>query len=102
MSVLVVSFVVFGIGLYGVLVRRDFVGVLASIEVMIGGSLLLLVSLGSWSAYASPGGGGRVESTALLVMVLAAAEAAIGLALVVAVSRASRTTRVDEITEVRG
>lgn len=102
MSVLIVALAVFGIGLYGVLVRRDLVGVLASIEVMIGGALLLFVVGGAWSAAPVAGDGGRVEASALLVLVLAAAEAAVGLALVVAVARAAKTTRVDEITEVRG
>jgi len=98
-SILVVTVGLFGVGLYGVLTRRDLVALLASVEVMIGGALLLLVTLGAAQASAADGG---VEATALLVLVLAAAEAAVGLALVVAVAKAARTTRVDELTEVRG
>jgi len=98
-SVLVVTMSLFGIGLYGVLSRRDLVGLLASVEVMIGAILLLLVALG---AARGVGADGSSEATALLVLVLAAAEAAVGLALVVAVARAARTTRIDELTEVRG
>lgn len=97
MSALAVSAALFSLGLYGVLVRRDLVAVLACVEVMIGAPLLLLVSVGAANA-----GGARVEAVALLIIVFAAAEAAVGLALVVAVARASRTTRIDELTEVRG
>ncbi len=97
MSVLILSATLFALGLYGVLTRRDFVGVLASIEVLIGAPLLLLVGLG-----AAFGGGAGIEAVGLLVIVLAAAEAAVGLALVVAVAGRTRTTRVEELTEVRG
>lgn len=97
MSFLVVSAALFGIGLYGVLVRRDMVAVLASIEVMIGAPLLLLVGLG-----AASGGGARIEAVSLLIIVFAAAEAAVGLALVVAIARTARTTRIDELRQVRG
>ncbi len=97
MSALAVSGALFAIGLYGVLVRRDLVAVLASIEVMIAAPLLLLVSLG-----AAAGGSSRVEAVALLLIVLAAAGAAVGLALVVAIARTARTTRIDELRQVRG
>lgn len=83
-------------GLYGVLTRRDLVAILASIEVMVGGALLLLAGLGAaWMPRAA-------EAVTLLFIVLAAAEAACGLALVVVVARRARTTRVDELTEVNG
>jgi NADH-quinone oxidoreductase subunit K len=96
-SVSAVAFGLFAVGLYGVLTRRDLVGVLASIEVLIGGPLLLLVGL------AGPfGGGPDIEGIGLLVIVVAAAEAAVGLALVVAVARSTGLTGLDELREVRG
>lgn len=88
---------VFGIGLYGVLTRRDLIGVLASIEVMVGGALLLLVMFGA----AMPSGSAAAESIALLFLVVAAAEAGVGLALVIAVARTSGHTIVERLTEVR-
>ncbi len=97
MSALAVGGALFAIGLYGVLVRRDLVAVLASIEVMIAAPLLLLVSLG-----AAADGSSRVEAVALLLIVLAAAGAAVGLALVVAIARTARTTRIDELRQVSG
>lgn len=92
-----VAAALFAIGLYGVLTRRDIVAVLASVEVMLGGALVLLVGLGAGGSDAV-----RVEGIALVVLVVAAAEAAVGLALLVAVARRSRRTRIDELTEVRG
>ena len=94
-----VSCLLFAIGLCGVLVRRDIVAVLASIEVMLGGALLLLVGLAATLNTAQPM---RAHGMALMVLVVIAAEAAVGLALLIAVARQNRTTRIDELTEVRG
>lgn len=99
MNVVVVSCALFAIGLCGVLVRREIVAVLASVEVMLAGPLLLLVGL----AGSSPGAtSGRVHAAAVTVLVVIAAEAAVGLALLVAVARHTHRTRIDELTEVRG
>lgn len=98
----VLSAALFGLGLYGVISRRDVIGVLVSLEVMLGAATLQLVTLGSGAAAIEGSGLARAEAAALLVMVLAAAEAAVGLALLVAVWRRSRRTRVDQLTEVQG
>lgn len=97
MSVVAVAAALFAGGLYGLLTRRDIVAVLACVEVMLGGALVLLVGLG-----ASGPGAVRVEGIALLVLVVAAAEASVGLALLVSIARRTRRTRIDELTEVRG
>jgi len=99
MSLLVVVAAMLALGLYGVLTRRDVVAILASVEVVIGAGLVLLTGLGAWSSIE---GADSVHGAALLFLVLAAAEAAVGLALLVAVSRRMRTTRIDEMTEVKG
>ena len=96
MNALVLSAALIGLGMYGVLTRREIVAVLASIEVILGGSTLLLVSYGA--ALRSPG---VAQGYALLVLVVIASEAAVGLALLVALLRHGRS-RTDEITEVRG
>jgi NADH-quinone oxidoreductase subunit K len=104
MTLLVITVALFSLGLYGVLVRRDIISVLASIEVMLAGPLVLLVAAGA-SASSSVSGeasGAVVQSIGLVVLVVAAAEAAVGLALLVAVARSRKTTRIDELTEVRG
>jgi NADH:ubiquinone oxidoreductase subunit K len=83
-------------GLYGVLTRRDLVAVLASIEVMLGGAQLLLVAYEAGSS--APG---AAQGLTIIVLAVAAAEAAVGLALVVTLVQRGRT-RTDEIEEVRG
>ena len=94
---------VFCVGLYGVLTRRDIVAVLASIEVMLGAGTVLLIGL---SATTTLPGGAADPSTAgpvgLVVIVLAAAEASIGLGLLLAVSRRIKTALLDELQEVKG
>jgi len=99
MMLVAVTCLLFGLGLSGILVRRDVVAVLASIEVMLGAGLLLLVGLGATLRTAQPA---NIQGIALMVLVVVAAEAAVGLALLVAVAREMRTTRIDELTEVRG
>lgn len=101
MSLVLVSCALFGLGLYGTLVRRDIIGILASIEVMLGGPQLLLVGLGA-SIDHGAGSALNAEGIALVIIVVAAAEAAVGLALVVAVARRTRSTRLDDLTEVKG
>jgi len=100
-SLLVITVGLFSLGLYGVLTRRDLVAILASIEVMLGAATLLLVGLAATGTSVGANEG-AVEATGLMVIVLAAAEAAVGLALVISVARRFKTTRVDELTEVKG
>jgi NADH-quinone oxidoreductase subunit K len=104
MMLIGLSCVLFGIGLFGVLVRKDTVAILASIEVMLGGPLVLLVGLGATGRIGATAAAGalRVEGVALLVIVVVAAEAAVGLALLVSVARQTRSTALDELTEVNG
>ena len=93
---LVLSCLVVAAGLYGVMTRRDLVALLASVEVMLGGASLLLVSYAA--AGAAPAGG---QGYALLVLAVGAAEAAVGIALLVSLVRRGRS-RTDQISEVRG
>lgn len=106
MSLIFLSCALFGLGLYGILVRRDIVAVLASIEVMLGGALVLLVGFGSAARFIRPAlattAASPVEGVALMVVVIAAAEAAVGLALLVAIARRRGVARMDELTEVKG
>lgn len=103
MTLIVVTVGLFAIGLYGVLSRRDLVAILASVEIMLGSATMLLVGLATTAEVSQvvtdPS---RLEAIGVLILVLAAAEASVALALVVAVARHLRTTRVDEIAEVRG
>ncbi len=90
------------IGVYGVLVRRDLIGVLASVEVMMAGALLVLATYGSVTSRALGAANPHVEAIGLVILVIAAAEASVGLALVVLVARKRQTTTLDDLTEVKG
>jgi NADH:ubiquinone oxidoreductase subunit K len=96
MTSLALACTLMGLGLYGVLTRRDLVAVLASIEVLLGGAQLLLVACVTRAAAPAAG-----QGITVFVLATSAAEAAVGLALLVTLVRRGRT-RTDEIEEVRG
>jgi NADH-quinone oxidoreductase subunit K len=92
---ILVSLALFFIGTSGVLLRRNALFVLMSVELQLGaGSLALL-------AFARGLGDQKGHAVALLVMALAAAEAAVGLAIVVSVYRTRKQIDLDGITELR-
>ncbi|MBV8333709.1 MAG: NADH-quinone oxidoreductase subunit NuoK [Candidatus Eremiobacteraeota bacterium] len=88
--------VLFFIGVAGVLLRRNPLIMLMSIELMFNAANLLFLAFSRvWAANA-----GHVF--AFLVITVAAAEAAIGLAIVVTVFRAEKNVDVDEVRALRG
>lgn len=90
------SFVIFTIGIVGVLVRRNLLTVLMSIELMLNAVNINLV------AFARQLGdiGGQV--LAIFVIGVAAGEAAIGLALVIALYRLKNNVNLDDAAEMKG
>jgi NADH-quinone oxidoreductase subunit K len=92
---LALSLILFAIGALGFLLRRNIVAMFICVELMINAANLALVS------FAASGG---VEARALVffVMAIAAAEAAVGLAIVVAAFRLLGETRVDWFDRMRG
>jgi len=90
------SAVIFFVGVAGVLLRRNPLIVLMSIELMFNAANLVLVAF----ARAWVNNAGQIF--AFLVITVAAAEAAIGLAIVVAVFRQAKNVDVDEIAELHG
>ena len=95
-SVLFISFLLFSVGVAGVLIRRNVLIILMCVEVMLNAANLNLV------AFARHSGTVAGQAFALLVMGLAAAEVAIGLALVVALYRKKDTIQVDQINLLKG
>ena len=94
--VLLISFLLFSLGIAGVLMRRNALIILMCVELMLNAANLNLIAFARHSG--SIGG----QAFALLVMGLAAAEVAVGLALVVALYRRRETTHVDEIDLLKG
>ena len=86
-----VATILFVIGLAGVLIRRNFIIVFMSIEIMLNAANLPLVA---FSHYLDSMTGPIV---ALFVIAIAAGEAAVGLAIIIVVFRGKISTNVDEI-----
>lgn len=95
---LLVSAILFGIGMFGFLARRNAILMLISIELMLNAVNLSLVAFNAYAYYA-PDDNGAVF--ALLVMAVAAAEATVGLALVIAIIRTRQTPEVDEYADLK-
>lgn len=93
---LIVAALLFCIGIYGALARRNAVAILMGIELMLNAVNLNLVAFWRFnSPDADPTGGLKVgmagQAFAAFVFVVAAAEAAVGLALIIALYRARQT-----------
>jgi NADH:ubiquinone oxidoreductase subunit K len=93
---LVVSALIFSIGVGGVLTRRNPLVILLCLELMLNAANLALV------AFARVHGDMGGQIFALIVMVVAACEVAIGLGLVVALYRRRLPIDVDELRELQG
>ena len=92
---LVVAAALFCIGLYGALSRRNAIGVLMGVELMLNAVNINL--LGFWRHVEAVRGTFAGQVFAIIVITVAAAEAAVGLALVIAVYRSRRTVDVEEV-----
>jgi NADH-quinone oxidoreductase subunit K len=93
---LVVAALLFGLGLVCVLTRRNAIGLLMGIELMLNAATVNLVAFGR---FLQNGVSGQVF--ALFVMVLAAAEAAVAMAVVLAVNRSMKTIQVSETVHLK-
>ena len=89
----VLAALLFSIGVYGVLARRNTILVLMSVELMLNAVNLNLVAFDVWLKDALHGG----QVLTLFVIVIAAAELGLGLAIVLAVFRDRRTVEIDHL-----
>ncbi|MGC8877948.1 MAG: NADH-quinone oxidoreductase subunit NuoK [Anaerolineae bacterium] len=94
---LTVAAALFAIGLYGVLSRRNAIGVLLGIELMLNAANLNLVAF--WRYVTPQALTGQVF--AIFVIGIAAAEVAAGLAIIISAYRRRRTVVVDELNTMR-
>ncbi len=92
---LILSLMMFSLGLIGVMVRRNFITVLMSLELIFNAVNLNLIAfsfrLGDLSG----------QILAIFVITVAAAEAAIGLGLIIALTRLKDTVILDDANEMR-
>ena len=91
---LVLAGMLFAIGSFGFLARRNAISMLMSIELMLNGVNLAIVAFGAFGASKEIAAQGSI--VALMVMAVAAAEATVGLAIVIAIYRNKKTPLVDE------
>jgi len=93
---MILSTVVFTIGVFGFLSRRNIIIIFMSIELMLNAVNINLISLSHYLQDL------RGQILAFFVIAVAAAEAAIGLAIVIALFRNKATAHMDEIHEMKG
>ena len=91
----VIAGLLFGIGVYGVLVRRNAVLLLMAVELMLNAVNLVFVTADTTVRAAVPRSG---QVFALFVIVLAAAEIGVGLAIILQLYRLRRSVAVDEVS----
>ncbi|MFM7817398.1 MAG: NADH-quinone oxidoreductase subunit NuoK [Verrucomicrobiota bacterium] len=92
---LVVSALLFSLGLFGVLARRNLIVIYMSLELMLNAANLALVAFSRFNENLN----GQVM--VFFIITVAAAEVAVGLALIVALYRKRRTADVDDLTSLR-
>jgi NADH-quinone oxidoreductase subunit K len=98
-SYLLLSGLLFGVGLAGALTRRNAIVVLMGIELMLNAANLNFIAF--WRFGSDPQVATGIMF-ALFSIAIAAAEAAVGLALVIAIYRHRKTANVDEMNIMKG
>lgn len=93
---IVLSAVLFAMGVAGVLIRRNAILIFMSIELMLNSANLAFVAFAR--AYGSLDG----QLFVFFVMTVAAAEVAVGLALIVTIFRAKKSINVDDVNTLKG
>ncbi len=94
---LILASLLFCIGTFGFLARRNAISMLMSIELMLNAVNLTVIAFGAFT----PSLQGHASMIVLSVMAVAAAEVTVGLAIVIAIYRNRRTPLVDEYSSMR-
>ena len=94
---LVLAAALFALGVYGLLVRRNIVLILLSVELMLNAVNINLVAFESMLN--TPGATGQIFS--IFIITVAAAEVGIGLAIVLLIFRNRRSSNVDDLDLMR-
>jgi NADH:ubiquinone oxidoreductase subunit K len=96
---LVLSGIIFSIGLYGALAKRNVVAILMSIEIMFNAVNIALVAFSRYlpAVPGNPASGLNGQVLALFIITVAAAEASVALAIILALYRGRRTVSIDDV-----
>ena len=92
---LTVSFLLFSLGLFGVILRRNLLVIYMSLEMMLNAANLALVSFSRFND--------KLDGQVLVffIITVAAAEVAVGLALIVALYRKRQSAHVEDLTSMK-
>lgn len=93
---LLISVVIFAIGLVGFIVRRNLIVMFLSTEVMFQGVIIAAVAFGRFHNQLTG------QAFALLLLIVAASEAAVGLALIIVVFRRRQSLDTNRLNELKG
>ncbi len=98
---LIVSGILFAIGFAGVMLRRNLIIIFMSLELMLNAANLSLVAFSRFHLQPSGVPDYNAQVFVFFIITVAAAEVAIGLAIIVALFRARQTTHVEDINTLR-
>jgi NADH:ubiquinone oxidoreductase subunit K len=96
---LLLSALLFSVGLAGALTRRSAIIVLIGVELMLNAANLNFIAFWRFSPHPEALGG---LVFVMFSIAIAAAEAAVGLALIIAIYRQHRTTNLDQVNSMKG
>jgi len=95
-AVLMVSNALFCLGVFGMLTRRNAIGLLLALELILNAAALNFV------LYSRVFGAVHAQAFALFIIALAACEAVVGLAIILSLSRSAKTVAADEAHLLKG
>jgi NADH-quinone oxidoreductase subunit K len=98
---LIVSGLLFSIGLAGVLLRRNILIIFMGLELMLNAANLSLVAFSRFNVFPTGMPDYNAQVFVFFIITVAAAEVAVGLAIIVALFRAKQTTHVEDITTLK-
>jgi NADH:ubiquinone oxidoreductase subunit K len=95
---LFLALILFCIGLYGIMARRNLIAILISVELILNAAMINFMAFNRFLA-PHPAVG---QVIAIFIMAVAAAEAAIALSIVIALYRKLKSVNIEQATELRG
>lgn len=98
---LTVSGVLFAIGFAGVLLRRNVIIIFMALELMLNAANLSLVAFSRFRVTATGMPDYHAQVLVFFIITVAAAEVAVGLAIIVALYRARQTTHVEDLNQLK-
>ena len=97
---LLLSAAIFCIGLFGAITRKNSIGILISIELMLNAAMINLLAF--WRYLYAQNADLRGEVFVIVIFVVAAAEAAVGLAMIISAYRRKQSVVANELDSMKG